>query len=233
MGTAIDAKEVVKSYSLGAGRVVAVDRLSLEVQEGDFVAVSGRSGSGKTTLLNMLAGLDRPTSGRVRAGGADLGSLSESGLAAWRVRNVGHVFQLCTLLRSRTVIDNVLLPMDFVEIVDAHQRHERARQLLDRVGIANLADRLPDTLSGGELRRAVIARALANDPPLILADEPTGDLDCASGDEVLNLLTDLNYEGRTVVLVSHERDLRAVVKREVTLAEGRIVSDERVASIAL
>jgi putative ABC transport system ATP-binding protein len=226
VGHAIQVRDVVKAYPLGAGETVAVDHLSLDVAHGEFVAVVGRSGSGKTTLLNLLAGIDRPTSGTVHAAGADLGRLSESGLASWRGRQVGLVFQFFQLLPTLTVAENVMLPMDFAKKIAAGQRSDRARQLLDRVGIGDQADKLPATLSGGQQQRAAIARALANDPTLLLADEPTGNLDSHTAEAVLELFADLNAEGRTIVVVTHERDIRSIVGREVTLQDGRIVTDQ-------
>jgi putative ABC transport system ATP-binding protein len=227
MEPAIQVSDVVKTYPLGAGEVVAVDHVSLEVAHGEFVAVVGRSGSGKTTLLNLLAGIDRPTSGVVYAAGAELGRLSESGLAAWRGRNVGLVFQFFQLLPTLTVVENVLLPMDFAKQIPVGQRRDRAQQLLDQVGVGDQADKLPATLSGGQQQRAAIARALANDPPLVLADEPTGNLDSATAEAVLGLFAGLNAEGRTIVVVTHERDIRSIVGREVALQDGRVVDDER------
>jgi putative ABC transport system ATP-binding protein len=227
VGQAIQVVDVVKAYPLGGGEVLAVDHLSLAVAEGEFVAIVGRSGSGKTTLLNLLAGIDRPTSGTVRVADAELGSLSESGLATWRGRAIGLVFQFFQLLPTLTVAENVMLPMDFARTVPVGQRRDRARDLLDRVGIAEQADKLPATLSGGQQQRAAIARALANDPPILLADEPTGNLDSATADAVLKVFAELNTEGRTIVVVTHERDIRAIVGREVTLVDGRIVSDEQ------
>jgi putative ABC transport system ATP-binding protein len=225
VGQAIQVVDVVKAYPLGAGEVVAVDHLSLDVAEGEFVAIVGRSGSGKTTLLNLLAGIDRPTSGTVRVAGADLGALSESGLATWRGRTIGLVFQFFQLLPTLTVAENVMLPMDFARTLPIGQRRDRARRLLDRVGIAEQADKLPATLSGGQQQRAAIARALANDPPILLADEPTGNLDSATADAVLKVFAELNAEGRTIVVVTHERDIRAIVGREVTIVDGRIDTD--------
>jgi putative ABC transport system ATP-binding protein len=227
VGHAIRVSDVVKTYPLGAGEVVAIDHLSLEVAPGEFVAVVGRSGSGKTTLLNLLAGIDRPTSGTVRAAGADLGSLSESGLAAWRGRSVGLVFQFFQLLPTLTVVENVMLPMDFARKIPVGQRRDRAQYLLQRVGVGDQADKLPATLSGGQQQRAAIARALANDPPLLLADEPTGNLDSTTAGAVLELFAELNADGRTIVVVTHERDIRAIVDREITLVDGRVVEDER------
>src|SRR6266540_3961231 len=227
MAYAIRVSDVVKTYPLAAGEFTAIDHLNLDIAHGEFVAIVGRSGSGKTTLLNLFAGIDRPTSGRVLVADADLGSLSESGLAAWRGRNVGLVFQFFQLLPTLSVVENVMLPMDFAGKISVGERRDRAQDLLDRVGIGDQAGKLPATLSGGQQQRAAIARALANEPPLVLADEPTGNLDTHTAGDVLNLFADLNAEGRTIVVVSHERDIRSVAGREVTLVDGRIVEDER------
>ena len=226
MGHAIEVIDVVKAYPLSAGEVTAIDQLSLEITDGEFVAIVGRSGSGKTTLLNLLAGIDRPTSGTVRVAGADLGTLSESDLAAWRGRSVGLVFQFFQLLPTLTVVENVMLPMDFARTIPIGERRDRAKHLLERVGIAAQADKLPATLSGGQQQRAAIARALANDPPILMADEPTGNLDSTTADAVLELFADLNADGQTIVVVTHERDIRSIVGREVTLIDGRVVTDE-------
>ena len=226
MGNAIEVIDVVKTYPLSAGEIVAVDHLSLEIAYGEFVAVVGRSGSGKTTLLNLLAGIDRPTSGTVRVADADLGSLSESGLAAWRGQNVGLVFQFFQLLPTLTVGENVMLPMDFAKKIPVGERPDRAGHLLERVGIGDQADKLPASLSGGQQQRAAIARALANDPPILLADEPTGNLDSVTAQAVLQLFADLNGDGQTIVVVTHERDIRAVAGRQVTLRDGRVVEDQ-------
>jgi putative ABC transport system ATP-binding protein len=229
---AIQVDDVVKTYPMGTGQVVAVDHVSLDIPPGEFVAIVGRSGSGKTTLMNLLAGIDRPTSGTVHAAGADLGSLSESGLATWRGRNVGLVFQFFQLLPTLTVAENVMLPMDFAKAIPAGRRRDRAQHLLERVGIGDQADKVPATLSGGQQQRAAIARALANDPPLLLADEPTGNLDSATADDVLALFADLNADGQTIVVVTHERDVRSIVGREVSLADGRIVADESASEVS-
>ena len=222
----IDVKEAVKTYPLGDREVVALDNLSLDVAGGEFVAVVGRSGSGKTTLLNLLAGIDRPTSGSVRVEGAELTVLSESDLAVWRGERVGLVFQFFQLLPTLTVAENVMLPMDFADKIPPVERRGRAEDLLDRVGIADQADKMPAALSGGQQQRAAIARALANDPPLLLADEPTGNLDSATADAVLKLFADLNSDGRTIVVVTHETDISSVARRKITLQDGRIVDDE-------
>jgi putative ABC transport system ATP-binding protein len=226
VGHAIQVSDVVKTYPLGAGEVLAVDHLSVDIAQGEFVAVVGRSGSGKTTLLNLLAGIDRATSGTVRVADADLGSLSESGLAAWRGQNIGLVFQFFQLLPTLTVIENVMLPMDFAKTIPVGERRDRAQHLLERVGVGDQADKLPATLSGGQQQRAAIARALANDPPLLLADEPTGNLDSTTAEAVLELFADLNADGRTIVVVTHERDIRSIAGRQLTLRDGRVVTDE-------
>lgn len=226
MEQAIQVRDASKAYPLNSEEVIAVDHLSLDIASGEFVAIVGRSGSGKTTLLNLLAGIDRPTSGMVRVAGAELGSLSESGLASWRGRNVGLVFQFFQLLPTLTVVENVMLPMDFAKKVRLADRRPRAQELLDRVGVGDQADKVPATLSGGQQQRAAIARALANDPPILLADEPTGNLDSTTADAVLKLFSDLNTAGQTIVVVTHERDIRSIVNREVTLVDGRIVTDK-------
>ena len=230
MDYAVQVSDVVKTYPVAAGEFVALDHLSLEIAYGEFVAIVGRSGSGKTTLLNMLAGIDRPTSGVVRTAGADLGSLSESGLAAWRGRKVGLVFQFFQLLPTLTVIENVMLPMDFAKKVPVAERRDRAQHLLERMGVGDQADKVPAMLSGGQQQRAAIARALANDPPILLADEPTGNLDSVTADAVLELFAGLNADGQTIVVVTHERDVRAVAGRQVTLADGRVLMDESAAT---
>jgi len=226
MDSAIHVNDVVKTYPLGAGEVVALDHLSLDIAHGEFVAIVGRSGSGKTTLLNLLAGIDRPTSGTVLVEGGDLGSLTESGLAGWRGQNVGLVFQFFQLLPTLSVAENVMLPMDFARKIPVGERRDRAQDLLERVGIGDQADKMPSTLSGGQQQRAAIARALANDPPLLLADEPTGNLDSVTAGAVLKLFAELNADGQTIVVVTHETDIRSVVARQVTLQDGRVIDDE-------
>jgi putative ABC transport system ATP-binding protein len=224
MDPLIRLRAVRKAYPLATGEAVAVDRLDLDIAAGEFVAVVGRSGSGKTTLLNLLAGIDRPTGGTVTVGSTELGALSEPALARWRGRAVGLVFQFFQLLPTLTVAENVELAMDFVGTLPRARRRPRALELLDRVGIADQADKVPATLSGGQQQRAAIARALANDPPLLLADEPTGNLDSTTAAAVLKLFVDLNADGRTIVLVTHEAEVEDVAGRRVALADGRLVS---------
>jgi putative ABC transport system ATP-binding protein len=219
----IRLRDVVKTYELAETEFAAIDHLDLDIAEGEFVAVVGRSGSGKTTLLNLLAGIDRPTSGQITVKDTDLTSLAESALAEWRGRTVGLVFQFFQLLPTLTVAENVILAMDFVGTVPKSRRKDRAWDLLSRMGIEDQATKLPATLSGGQQQRAAIARALANDPPILLGDEPTGNLDSATGEAVLKLFAELNADGRTVVLVTHEQEVRDVAGRQVRLTDGRQV----------
>ncbi len=220
----IDVRQVVKTYSTPSGSFTALKGVSLQVQAGEFVAVVGKSGSGKSTLINLIAGIDRPTSGEVSIAGTPVQALSQEQLAIWRGRNVGVVFQFFQLLPTLTVAENVILPMDFCNTYPLRERRPRALALLDRVGIAEQADKLPSALSGGEQQRAAIARALANDPSLIVADEPTGNLDSATSAAVLQLFADLSNEGKTVVMVTHERDV-TIVTRTIALADGQIVDN--------
>src|SRR5215216_5285004 len=221
----IDLRQLVKTYETSSGPFTALHDVNLHIQTGEFVAVVGKSGSGKTTLLIVLAGIDRPTSGVISVAGTRLDSLSESQLAEWRGRTIGLVFQFFQLLPTLTIVENVMLPMDFVDIVPAAKRRFKALELLERVDIADQADKLPTALSGGQQQRAAIARALANDPPILMADEPTGNLDEATRTSVLELFAKLNDEGRTLVVVTHERDVNSYVDRLITLVDGRVADD--------
>lgn len=212
-----------KTYRTGSTEVPVLRGVDLSARAGEFVAIVGRSGSGKSTLLNLIAGLDRPTSGRIEVAGTVLGDLGENRLAAWRGQTVGVVFQFFQLLPTLTVAENVMLPMELCRSVPTGRRRPRALELLDQVGIAGLADKLPSTLSGGEQQRAAIARALANEPRVLVADEPTGNLDAETGDAVLDLIGALAAGGTCVLMVTHERDLTGRVERTVTLADGRVV----------
>ena len=218
----IELRGVAKTFTTPAGTFPALRGVDLDIVSGESVAVVGRSGSGKSTLLHMVGAIDRPSEGSVRVGDAALEKLSPDALARWRGRNVGIVFQFFQLLPTLTVAENVMLPMDFAAAIPAAERRPRALELLDRVGIRDQADKLPATLSGGQQQRAAIARALANDPPLILADEPTGNLDTATAAEIFGLFGELAATGKTVVIVTHERDAAAALGRTVTLVDGRL-----------
>jgi putative ABC transport system ATP-binding protein len=201
--------------------------VSLEVQAGEFVAVMGRSGSGKTTFLNLLAGIDRPTAGEIHVGGAAVHALPESRLAAWRGRTVGLVFQFFQLLPTLTVAENVMLPMDFCDTYPTRSRRARTLELLDRVGIADQADKFPASLSGGQQQRTAIARALANDPPVIVADEPTGNLDSQTAAAVQELFKSVAGEGKAIVMVTHDAGAARFTSRQVMIQDGQILSDRR------
>jgi putative ABC transport system ATP-binding protein len=221
----ISLRRVVKTYSSPAGDFLAVRGLDLEVEPGQLVALVGKSGSGKSTLLNLIGGIDRPTQGSVVVEGVALESLGEAALARWRGGAVGFVFQFFQLLPTLTVLENVVLPMDFRGSSPARQRRTQAMRLLERVGIAEQADKFPAQLSGGQQQRAAIARALANDPHVVLADEPTGNLDSATARDVIALLRSLAEDGKTVLVVTHDAELGRQADRALTLADGQLVHD--------
>ncbi len=221
----IDLRRVEKRYDTPQGAFTALTAIDLRVTRGECVAVVGKSGSGKTTLINLITGIDSASGGEVRVGDQDLGRLSQEALAIWRGRQVGVVFQFFQLLPTLTVLENVILPMDFARLRPRAEHAPRARALLDKLGIADQADKLPADLSGGQQQRAAIARALANDPVLIVADEPTGNLDTANADAVMRLLAEQAREGKTVLTVTHEREFSHYFTRTVSLRDGRIVDD--------
>jgi len=218
----VDLADVGKVYETGAGEFVALAEADLVIRSGEFVAIVGPSGSGKSTLLNMITGVDRPTTGAARVNGTLLNDLDENQLAKWRGVNVGLVFQFHQLMPTLTVVENVTMPMDFAKLIPARERAKRAMDLLDQVGIADQANKFPAALSGGQQQRVAIARSLANDPPLIAADEPTGNLDSHTADSILDMLRQLTVGGKTVVMVTHERDIATRVDSVVSVADGRI-----------
>jgi putative ABC transport system ATP-binding protein len=228
-GPLITLRKVGKSYPTPAGPYPALRDIDLEIGAGEFVAVVGKSGSGKSTLLNLIGGIDRPSQGEVIVAGARVHQVPENSLARWRGKTVGVVFQFFQLLPTLTIAENVMLPMDFCNVRPSRQRRLRALELLDLVGIVDQADKLPSTLSGGQQQRAAIARALANDPPIVIADEPTGNLDSVTGRAVLDLFHKLVDLGATVVIATHESDISGL-NRTVELVDGAIASELSVAT---
>jgi putative ABC transport system ATP-binding protein len=221
----IELRAVSKAYDTAAGKFLALKQVNLQIHAGEFVTVVGRSGSGKSTLINLITGIDSPSSGEVFVASTPVHQMNQEQLAVWRGKNVGIVFQFFQLLPTLTVAENIILPMDFCKTYPPNERRKRAVSLLEKVGIAEQADKLPSDLSGGQQQRAAIARALANDPQILVADEPTGNLDSQTSDAVIQLFANLAAEGKTVVMVTHERDLSRYHTHSITLADGSIVTD--------
>jgi putative ABC transport system ATP-binding protein len=230
MGSLIELNNVHKVYKTAAGEFPALRGIDLTVNEGEFVAVIGKSGSGKTTLINMITGIDYPTKGDVVIAGTKINGMKEGNLAQYRGRNMGIIFQFFQLLPTLTAAENVMLPMDFLNMYNNRQRRERALMLVEQVGLADQADKVPSTLSGGQQQRVAIARAMANDPALLLADEPTGNLDSKTADTIFRLFQDLVSQGKTIVMVTHDNDLANRVTRAITVSDGVILEGEAVLS---
>ena len=222
----IDLQSVSKTYGHGKLEVTALSGVDLRVERGEFVAIMGPSGSGKSTLMNIIGCLDVPTRGRFSLDGVDVRTLDEAALAQVRLRKIGFVFQSFNLIPRTSAVANVELPLTYAG-VKPKERRQRALAALEAVGMADRADHLPSELSGGQQQRAAVARALVSDPALLLADEPTGNLDSASTAEVMSLFARLNAEGRTVVVITHEDEVASYCSRVVRLRDGRIVVDER------
>lgn len=222
-------RDVSKTFPGATGPFNALTGVNLSIDQGEFVVVVGQSGSGKSTLLALLAGIDRPTHGEVVVGGTAVHSLSERQMSSWRGKAVGIVFQFFQLLPTLTAIENVMLPMDFSRAWPAGERRPRALALMGRLGVADQADKLPATLSGGQQQRVAVARALANEPAVLLADEPTGNLDSRTASSMLELLAGLVREGQTVVMVTHDESARRFATRTVTLADGQVVASDEFA----
>lgn len=228
----IDLRGVTKSYQTDAGEFLALKQVDLQVNAGEFVAVIGKSGSGKSTLTNMITGIDRPTSGEVNINGMAVHTLRENQIASWRGRTIGVVFQFFQLLPTLTVVENIMLPMDFCHLYTRRERYVRAVHLLEQVEMAEQMNKLPSALSGGQQQRVAIARALANDPPIIVADEPTGNLDSRTADAVFHLFEKLVEGGKTILMVTHDEDMAQRVTRTVTIADGAIVRDQLTGRVA-
>ena len=221
----VEMRDIVKVFKTPAGDFPALKGVTARFYPGEFVAVVGKSGSGKSTLANMITGIDHPTSGTVRVGDAMIHSMTESQMSVWRGRNLGIVFQFFQLLPMLTLLENVMLPMDFGEAVPAAQREERAMELLDLVGLADLAGQLPGAVSGGQQQSAAVARALANDPPLLIADEPTGNLDSRTAEAVFELFHGLVEQGKTIIMVTHDPVLARRTGRVLEIADGLLVKE--------
>ncbi len=223
--TLIKMQNVVKTFSTTAGEFTALRGIDLNLKQGEFAAVIGKSGSGKSTLLNMLTGIDHPTSGQILVDGVDLHVMSESKRSLWRGRNLGIVFQFFQLLPMLNLLENVMLPMDYVDMYDIDQRPKRAMELLNMVGLADQAQQLPRAVSRGQQQSAAIARALANDAPILVADEPTGNLDSRSANKIIDLFEQLSEQGKTIVMVTHDSSMTKRTSRTVFISDGELVNE--------
>ena len=228
----IEIKNLRKVYQTPAGDFTAVNGINVEVQRGEFVAIIGKSGSGKSTFINMITGIDRPTSGEIVIGGAPIHSFNEGQMAAWRGRNLGIVFQFFQLFPTLTILENVILPMELNKLYSKSERRERAMQLLEKVEMTAQAHKLPSAISGGQQQRVAIARALANDPPLLVADEPTGNLDSKTAEKIFSLFEDLVSAGTTILMVTHDSDLARRVNRTILIADGEVVNEYLVRALS-
>ena len=221
----VSVRDVYKRFPAGETEVTILKGVSLDIYPAEFVAIVGPSGNGKSTLLNMITGIDHPSEGQVIVTGQSVHAMSENELAVWRGERLGIIFQFFQLLPALSLVKNVMLPMDLVKKLPRRERHERAMTLLDTVGLADQAHKLPSQVSGGQQQRAAIARALANDPPLLVADEPTGNLDSTTAEDVFQLFLKLVAAGKTMVMVTHSRTLAARGSRVVEIRDGLIASD--------
>lgn len=222
----VEIRDVVKSFPVGNTTVTILKGISFEVKPGEFVSIVGPSGNGKSTLLNMITGIDRPTSGEIIVTGKPVHQMNEDQLAGWRGDKVGIIFQFFQMLPALNLLQNVILPMDLANKFPARERRERAMSLLTQVGLADQAQKLPSQVSGGQQQRAAIARALANEPQLLIADEPTGNLDSRTSNDVFELFMNVVGGGKTLLMVTHDKELAARVPRVVEILDGRITRDE-------
>ncbi len=222
----LEARNVFKIYDMGKMKVNALSDVSFKIFQGEFISIMGPSGSGKTTLLDIMSALLRPTKGDVFIGGKPVSKMDDNELARVRGRTIGFVFQTFNLIQRMTALENVMLPLWFQGIAMG-EREKRAREILERVGLGDRTHHKPTELSGGQRQRVAIARALAVDPDVIVADEPTGNLDSVSGEQILNLLDELNKEGKTVLMVTHERDIGKRAQKIIHLKDGKIIKNEK------
>ena len=222
----VEIKDVIKRFPVGNTEITILKGISFQVKTGEFVSIVGPSGNGKSTLLNMITGIDRPSSGEIIVTGKAVHKMSEDRLAAWRGQNVGIIFQFFQMLPALNLLQNVILPMDLANKYKPKERKERAEHLLGIVGLNDQMHKLPSMVSGGQQQRAAIARALANDPPLLIADEPTGNLDSATSHDVFDLFAEVVSKGKTLLMVTHDKELAQRVPRVVEILDGRITRDE-------
>ena len=225
-GNLVQVVDVVKRFPVGGGEVEVLRGISFDVKPGEFLTIVGPSGNGKSTLLNMITGIDRPSDGQVFFNGLEINRMSENKLAAWRGQHVGIVFQFFQMLPALSLLQNVILPMDLAKKYRPRERRERAMHLLELVDLQDQANKLPGMVSGGQQQRAAISRALANDPDLIVADEPTGNLDVHSSDDVFDIFFNLSQQGKTLLMVTHDKELAGRVPRVVEIVDGHIARDE-------
>jgi len=228
----IDVRDVVKRFPVGDTEITILKGISVQVKPGEFVSVVGPSGNGKSTLLNMITGIDRPSSGEIIVTGQPIHKLSEDQLAAWRGENVGIIFQFFQMLPALSILQNVILPMDLADKYTPQERRERAEHLLEIVGLGDQMNKLPSMVSGGQQQRAAIARALANDPPILIADEPTGNLDSRTSHDVFDLFNEVVSQGKTFLMVTHDKELAQRVPRVVEIQDGKITRDEYVGRVS-
>lgn len=221
----VEYQNVTKSYQAGENKRTVIDHTTVGIEKGEYVWITGKSGSGKSSFLNMLTGIDKPDSGAVCVNGEEITSMEEKELAKWRGKNIGIVFQFFQLIPTLSAIENVLLPMDLVGKIPAKERQKRAEKLLGLVGLKNDGEKLPSQMSGGEQQRVAIARALANDADLLVADEPTGNLDSQNTDMIFSIFEELNHLGKTIIMVTHESSLRPEITRNIVVKDGKIVKD--------
>jgi ABC-type lipoprotein export system ATPase subunit len=224
-GSIIDLRDVHKYYKTAVGDFHALNSIDLQINAGEFVSIIGKSGSGKSTLLNMITGIDRPTNGDVFVNGTAVHELNENRMARWRGKNLGIVFQFFQLLPTISVIENIMLPMDFCRTYPMREREPRALALLEMVELADHAYKLPTALSGGQQQRVAIARALANDPPIVIADEPTGNLDSKTAESVFTMFNQLVAQGKTIIIVTHDSGLAKQTHRTALIVDGEIVNE--------
>jgi putative ABC transport system ATP-binding protein len=225
-GHIIEIKDLVKRFPMGDDEITVLKGISFDVENGEFLTIVGPSGNGKSTLLNMITGIDRPSDGEVIVTGRSVNRMSENELAEWRGDHVGIIFQFFQMLPSLSLLQNVILPMDFARKYSTREREERAMALLEKVGLIDQVNKLPGQVSGGQQQRAAIARSLANDPALIVADEPTGNLDTRTTGDIFRLFNDLVEQGKTLLMVTHDKELARQVPRVIEIIDGNITRDE-------